>query len=198
MSKFCIAVVDCLDSNAFRVEVPSAYMPKAKKTEEEIVEERRARLRSGEWPRDEDEEVNLIDFKRIIKKIGVFDEFQIGYLAIPESIGNPFYVNQDTQRLFTKHNPRVINKDDFQQIIDMMRKMIVDQYHDILQDRRNWQGVLETKMEMWEASHTFPYNLENGSKSITNLYIAEVQIWDLVRMYKAIDWMRNTVVVYQC
>ena len=197
--KICIAVVDCVDSNAFRVMPPSSYIPKAKKTEEEKAREAREQLMNGYgWPHD-DEEINLCDFERIAKRLGKRDEFNVGYLTIPESIGSPFFNNPETQGLFANHNPRVINCEDYQKIIDIMRKMIADKYYQILQDKQNWQGVLETKLEMWEGHHgETPYNLEPNTTNMVNLYEPESQIWDLIRMYKTIDWMRDTIILYNC
>lgn len=196
MSKICIVVVNSADCNRFRLDPPSIYIPKAKKTEEERTSEVKSQMADGGWPRDEGEEVNLTDFNRIVKKIGKRDEFSAGYLTIPDDIGKPFYNNPDVQKIFAKHNPRVINKFEYLQIIEIMRKMIVDNYYDVLHDKQNWQGVLETKMEMWEYPHDFPYNLDSHTKNITNVYTAEIQIWDLIRMYKNIDWMRDTVIIY--
>lgn len=194
--KICIVVVDAIDSNAFRHDPPNFYAPKAKKTEEERKAEVKAQLADGGWPRDEEECVDRTDFNRFIKKLNKSDEFRAGYLSIPADIGKPFFWNVETQQMFAKHNPRVLNKDDYLKIIEMMRKMIADRYYDILHDRHNWQGVLESRMEMWESSHEFPYNLEHNTSNIANVYDAEIQIWDLVRMYKTIDWIGDNVIVY--
>jgi hypothetical protein len=197
MKKFCIVAMDCVDSNAFRVAEPSAYMPKPKKTEEERLAELRAQLANGGWPRDEEEDVNPVDLNRIINRIGRRDEFRTGCMPIPDDIGKPFFTNPETQKLFAKYTPRILNKSDYEQIIETMRKRIVDNYYEALRNPNNWRGVLETKMEMWEAPHEYPYNLDFHSNSITNLHNIEIQIWDLIRMYKAVDWLRDTVMVYE-
>jgi hypothetical protein len=192
MSKICIAVVDCVDGNAFRTWKPSDHM-RTNADDERKVE-------TYEY-HDEVEETHLTDFNYIVEKIGKLDEFQIGYLNIPDDMGKPFYNDPNVQKMFKRHNPRVIKRSDYTKLIEMMRKMIADYYNELLinhNDHRSWRGVLETKRDLWESPHDFPYNLDISTKNITNVYVAEMQIWDLVRMYKTIDWMRNTVILYKC
>lgn len=199
--KICIVVADGIDSGAFRSAPPHYYDTKAKKSEKDRKAEIESQLASGGWPRAEEEGINLADFNRIVKKFYngdryKADEFRAGYLSVPSTIGKPFFTNPETQQLFARYNPRVINRNEYLQIIEAMRKMIVDQYHQTLHDRHNWQGVLESKLEMWESPHEFPYDLDCANTRITNVYTAEIQIWDLIRMYKAIDWLRDNVIVY--
>jgi hypothetical protein len=194
--RICIAVMDSANTSSVRISNSSRYASKAQKTEEEkcaIMEEQMA---DGGWPRDEDEDVDLTNFNNIVDQVSKNDEFKIGYLTIPEDIGKPFFNNPATQAMFAKYNPRIINKAEYQQIIEIMRKMIVDQCYKVLSDRHSWQGALESRLERWESPHEFPYDLDNKETKITNAYTAEIQIWDLIRMYKTIDWMRNDVVVY--
>lgn len=146
------------------------------------------------WP-NEEEEVVTIDFSKVIRKIGIEDEFQIGYLTVEDNVGRNFYNNQEAQDVYQKYNPRIINKEDCQELIHAMRRKIVDRYYEILHEKQNWQGVLEHKMDTWGFSHDFPYNLDDPHKMV-NVYEPEFQIWDLIRLYKNVDWIRDTVVLY--
>lgn len=191
--KICIAVVDCIDSNAFRVESPANYLHNKKVAREE---RENSRIDFYELRRNEEEDKDLLNFDRVIKKIGKRDEFKAGYLNIPDDFGKPFFTNPETHQLFSRYNPRVINKAEYEKIIEITRKMIAERYYQILQDPNNWRGVLETKMEMWEGLSGFPYDLDGNNTKMTNVFEPEIQIWDLIRMYKSIDWMRDNVVVY--
>lgn len=197
MSKICIAVVDCIDGNAFRAWRPSDNVVQSKLADDE----RMVQPGSNNCYQAEVEETRLTDFNHIVKRIGKRDEFQIGYLNVPDDMGSPFYNDPNVQKMFSRYNPRVIKRADYTKLIEMMRQMIVDYYNDLLinhSDHQSWRGALETKRDLWESPHDFPYDLDISTKNITNVYVAEMQIWDLVRMYKTIDWMRETVILYKC
>ncbi len=149
---------------------------------------------------DEDCDIDNTAFYQIINTVDKKDEYCIGLLPISATIGAPFYETPETQELFKEYNPRVISKEDFQSIIDLMRKAIADYYRGLLTGHRAnpeyWQKVLEDKLDTWEAPYITPYNLKDDSKFMVNSFDAEYQIWDMVRLYKSINWTTDAVVFY--
>ena len=190
-----IAVVDCATTH------PTRHLPASFYTDSLPKKEPNKNFGpNGEWPRwEEEEEIDRTAFCRFVEKdFGLREDMCLGKLPIPNDIGKPFYTNDDTQQVFTHYNPRVISREDFQWIIDMLRKEVVDYYHEILKNRNHlyWQGFLETRMELWEAQYADPYNLDDSQKEIVRARDLEYRIFDLVRLYKTVDWMRDTVIFY--
>ena len=183
-----IAVVDCKTTHPTRSLPASFYTAPIPKKEED------------EWERwNDDEEIDRTQFFEFVAKdFGLKEDYCLGKLPIPDDIGQPFYDNEETQKLFSHYNPRVLKKDDFKNIIEMLRKEVVGYYREILMNCNHlyWQGFLETRMELWEAPYVEPYNLDDDQKVIVRAHDLEYRIFDLVRLYKKVDWLRDTVIFY--
>lgn len=190
-----IAVVDCATTHPTRLLPVSFYTnPLPKKVECVNGDSDEAWMK---W--DDEEDVDRTAFNNFVNNgFGLKEDYCLGKFPIPDDIGKPFYYNEETQKLFSHYNPRVINKDDFKKIIDILRKEVVNYYFDILQTRNtlNWQGILEMKMELWEAPFVEPYNIDDNQKTIVRANDLEYRIFDLVRLYKTVDWARDTVIFY--
>ena len=150
---------------------------------------------------DKSFEVEFTDFNQFIEKdMGVIEDYCLGrFDDISKTIGNPFYTHEDTQKLFEYYNPRVIYKQDFEKIVELFRKLIVENYKEILMDpskELRWRGHLESKLECWQSPYIEPYNMDDHRKEIVRDYSLEYRIFELVRLYKSIDWTRNTVVFF--
>ena len=192
-----IAVVDCITTH------PTRHLPAFFYTDPLPKKEiNRDFGPNGEWPRynEDEEEVDRTAFNNFVTHdFGLKEDYCLGCLPIPKDIGKPFYANEETQKLFEYYNPRVLDKEDFKKIIDLMRKEVADYYYEQLQHRNNplvWQGMLEARMELWEAPYIEPYNLEDNQKEIVRAHNLEYRIFDLVRLYKTVDWMRDTVIFF--
>lgn len=131
--------------------------------------------------------------------MGVIEDYIIGYIDIPNDIGHPFFINEDAQRIFSNYNPRVIYQKDMREMIESWRKQIVAHYKEILMDptkELRWRGHVEAKLDQWEFPGSEPYNMEDDSLEIVKAYDLEYRIFELVRLYKSINWMRDTVILF--
>ena len=60
-----------------------------------------------------------------------------------------------------------------------------------------WKSIVNEKIQTWEAPYKItPYNLRENSKDIVNVMITEYEIFEMVRIYKSIDWEKDVVVFY--
>lgn len=157
-------------------------------------------ISDGNFNVDSDIDGDFTQFNQFVEEdMGVIEDYTLGRFDISKDIGNPFFTHADTQEMFEHYNPRVIHKKDFESIIELWRKLIVEQYKEILADPSKalrWQGNLEAKLECWESPYIEPYNLDENQKCIVRDYSLEYRIFDLIRLYKSIDWMRDTVIFF--
>lgn len=189
-----IAIVDCVTTHPTRYLPPSFYTSPLQK-------KKKAHLFEGELYYEEEDcdEDRTSFYKFVDNDFGLKEDKCIGRFDIPADIGQPFYVNEETQKLFEYYNPRIISKTDFEWIIEMYRKLVVEQYKEILSDRNKesrWRCHIEAKLDLWESPYIEPYNMDKNQSSIVRAYNLEYQIFDLVRMYKSIDWIKDTVIFF--
>jgi hypothetical protein len=194
-----IAVVDCIATH------PARYLPASFYTNPHPQKDfaKKELDFDDEWLRlDEEEAADIAkkDFHRLVKNsFGLKEDYYFGVLPLPNSIGKPFYTDPETQKLFERYNPRVIGKEDFKKIILSVRKEVADYYKGLLTNRDNpmqWRGALEARKDLWETSLVEPYNLDDERKEIIGVFDLEYRIFDLVRLYKTIDWEQDTVVMF--
>lgn len=137
--------------------------------------------------------------KMVENDMGVIEDYTLGRFDISKDIGAPFFVDAEAQDMFDYYNPRIILKKDLEGIVELWRKIIVEHYKEILLDPAKeliWRGHIEAKIDQWESPYSEPYNLSEKSKEIVRAYDLEYRIFDLVRLYKAIDWQQDTVVFF--
>ena len=143
---------------------------------------------------------NITRFQVMVEEeMGVIEDYVIGRLEVPQDIGYSFFVDESAQQLFADYNPRILRKADMEAMIESWRKLVVKHYKEILMDptkQLRWQGHIEAKIDRWEFPGSEPYNVDDNSREIVKAYDIEYRIFELVRLYKSIDWMRDTVILY--
>lgn len=143
-------------------------------------------------------------FYELIKtEYGCSEDYCIGRLNIPGDIGAPFYLDTNTQCLFDYYKPRVLTAKDFEQVIDIMREFIHSYYKTLLADETpdvkkilSWKKMIADKVDTWEAPYVKPYNLNTNQPNMVNAFDAEYQIWDMIRVYRSVDWDTQLVVFF--
>lgn len=146
----------------------------------------------------EDDDDLTAFYQFVSDKFGRKDEFCVDGLDIPENAGEPFFHNKETQEIFEHYNPRVVGKEECLLAIELMRKFVLDYYKTAMEagpDR--WKSVIHDKIQTWEAPYKItPYNLRPNSNNIVGVMITEYEVFEMVRMYKSIDWDKDMVIFY--
>ena len=136
------------------------------------------------------------EFYNIINDYAVKTDFTIGTLNIPNDIGSPFYLQKDVQELFEHYNPRVLDRDDFARVIDIMRQFILDYYTNLVSKPDCWEAAIRDKQDTWKAPYITPYNLDTKRDGMVNSFDAEYQIWDMIRIFREVQWDTETVIFF--
>jgi hypothetical protein len=175
-----LAVVNKEKAAAYRNHTPDMYLDK-----------------DGYLPDDDDGESTAF-YQFVSERFDRKDEFCVSGLDIPDNSGEPFFVNQETQAIFEHYNPRVVGKEECLLAIELMRQFVLNYYKNAMDaGPDHWQAVVHDKIQTWEAPYKItPYNLNIKSKDIVGAMITEYEIFDMVRMYKSIDWEHDMVIFY--
>lgn len=148
---------------------------------------------------DDDGENSTTEFYEFVANdFGCKEDYCIGSIAFEiDKLGVPFYKNSETQELFEHYHPRVIDHNAFKLIIDGMRREAYELYKEV-EDAGYDQckAIIHRRRQLWDAEYMTPYNLRESSKEIVNAYNIDYQIWDVVRMYKTINWEKDVVILF--
>lgn len=124
------------------------------------------------------------------------DDFLPGNLEVFAHIGQPLFYDALAQDYFSHYKPKTISQEEFLRIIDACRIRILNYYQSLLSNPKKCEAEIRDKVDTWTAEYVAPYNLNNNLSRIVDSYDNDYQIWDLIRIYKNIDWDKHTVVLY--
>lgn len=149
---------------------------------------------------DEDGENSTTEFYQFVANdFGCKEDYCLGVLPIElDELGQPFYLNEDTQELFEYYHPRVIDENVFKNIIiEEMRKAAYELYSETEElGPEHCMALVHRRKELWASEYTTPYKLNANSQEIVGAFSIDYQIWDVVRMYKTIDWKNDAVILF--
>jgi hypothetical protein len=113
-------------------------------------------------------------------------------------LGTPLFTNEEVQKEF---NAYVVSKEAVACAIEYQRKKVIDSFKSLLVDdekktkAEKMEEAIQSKISEWGA-YTRPYNLDVNIFKLVNSYSYEYTIFDLVRLYKSIDWENACLIFY--
>lgn len=128
------------------------------------------------------------------------------------SKGKPLFNNEDTQDYFEDYQPYVVGKKGLLEAINIYTERIRKNYNDLLEDGKEIQMIFgitehqeipkETKWEEhiqdmcreWNNNYMLPYNLDEDTDMIINSWKYEYGVFELVRLYKSINFNEYDIV----
>jgi hypothetical protein len=165
---------------------------------------------------EEDENWFYFNDKKFMNKTEIYEFGKLYWDDTADRIyskGTPLFTNADTQECFCDYYPYVMGKDAMLEAIDIYKAKIVKYYKDLLvdgetrdfgyfydikpEDIKDMGAIVEHIRDMlwwWERMGVLDTDLE--SECISNSWMFEHQIFELVRLYKTIDWDNNCLLFY--
>ena len=168
----------------------------------------------------EDEDGKWIDFidKNFMNKKEIFEFGKLYYDNTAERIystGIPLFENKETQDEFSDYVPYIVGKSGLEMAIQIYKEKILKYFKSLVTKECASRGIveftvkpedlkvaevcqeIEGKISRW--SNFFgccPINMNESSESITNSWLFEYNIFELVRLYKSIDWDKYDILFY--
>lgn len=158
----------------------------------------------------------IIDFFNMFNQKKIFEFGKLYWDDIAERIdshGEPLFLNKDTQDAFCDYCPYIVTKEAVKEAIDVYQEKIVNYYKELVeykQPRRlpfgfvisrskkhkdnKLQSMARDQYFYW--SNEYAVNLDEDSDSLTNSWMYEHEIFDLVRIYKTFDFENNYLLFY--
>lgn len=129
------------------------------------------------------------------------------------SKGEPLFTDKEVQEDVSDYDPYVVGKPGVLEAIEIYKRKIIESYKDLLVDggvqllpggfyieREDIKSIdkvrefIHEKLKWWELFGAI--DLDETHESISGSWQYEHQIFELVRLYKTIDWGTKTVLFY--
>lgn len=198
------------------------YFYKVKKSEVEAVKKmtfdelREYAIRQG--VEGEDDWFSFTDAK-FMDKERVFELGKLYWDNTAEQIyatGKPLFENKDVQEDFSDYDPFVVGKDGVKKAIEIYTGKVLDYFKSLAKpgcvpekvdilfklkpedlNVEEIRKAIGEKIILW--SNVFgliPYNMDDDNSCIINSCLYEYEVFELVRLYKSIDWDEYTILFF--
>ena len=157
-----------------------------------------------------------INIHKILGQTKIFEFGKLYYDDTAEKIyshGKPLFSNKDTQEYFCDYVPYRMGKDGIREAIEIYKGKIIRYYKDVLTDgavqvlpfgieinRDDIKSLdkmvdhVKDEIMWWESLGVI--DLDEETESISKSWMYEHQIFELVRLYKSIDWTKKCLLFY--
>lgn len=114
------------------------------------------------------------------------------------------FAQEEVKEHMEEYDNGILNADGFLKILELYKEHIVNYFKDLLKDgyEESWKKDktsaeklkehIEEKTRMIENCNEYDFNLKN--EQITDSWYYEYALFELIRLYKTIDWQNNYVV----
>lgn len=130
-----------------------------------------------------------------------------------ESERPSLFTSEELKERYSDYGFAILTKDDFKAVIEAYRQKIVDWFQSLLnpdesqvtvaklskEERKHfeWKHQIEDKLDRWSGKYfgISPINLNENSERITDSWLYEYAIFELIRLYKIFDWENDDLVL---
>lgn len=130
-----------------------------------------------------------------------------------ESERPSLFTSEELKERYSDYGFALLTKDDFKAVIEAYRQKIVDWFQSLFnpdesqvtvaklskEERKHfeWKYQIENKLDRWSGKYfgISPINLNENSERITDSWLYEYAIFELIRLYKIFDWENDELVL---
>lgn len=121
------------------------------------------------------------------------------------SMGQPLFRNEDTQKHFEYYEPFLMGKGGMLEAIECFKEKTLSYYQKLLkvfkgesfeEDSFTYSLEMELKEKIYTWSRKPIFNTNPDSKILTDTWLYEYEIFNLMYLYKTIDWDKKTLLFY--
>lgn len=165
------------------------------------------------WPKsyecyeyDDGEVEEYLNFHEILDQKCIFEFGKLYWDDTAERIyacGQPLFDKEETQRYFQDYEPYMMSKEGILTAIEIYKAKVINYYKSLLVDDKDYKALTSSgKMKehvddmlfWWEKMHVL--DLDENRETISGSWKFEHQIFELVRLYKSIDWKEKCLLFY--
>ena len=170
---------------------------------------------SETWDEDDEKDFYFNDDKFMNKTV-IFEFGKLYWDDTADRIyntGTPLFLNKQTQEKLSDYNPYIVGKAGLLEAITIYNKKIINYYKTFINEETpdnirllQIDDIIPKLNLSVCAEHIQDYlywwsggralNLDCKTKMISNSWLYEHQIFELVRLYKTINWETQTILFY--
>lgn len=165
---------------------------------------------------DEEEDYFYFNDKKFMNKTEIYEFGKLYWDDTADRIynkGTPLFENADVQELFADYYPYVMGRDAMLEAIDIYKEKIIKYYKGLIvdsdtkdfgyfyniepEDIKDMGAIVEHIRDMlwwWDRMGVIDTDLNH--EWISDSWLFEHQIFELVRLYKTIDWENKCLLFY--
>lgn len=155
---------------------------------------------------DDDPDENYIDIHEILNQKRIFEFGKLYWDDTVEKIqacGQPLFDIEATQKAFEHYNPYMMGKEGLLKAIEIYKGKIINYYKSLLVDDKDYRALtspaklrdyVEDMLDWWERFGVL--DLNENHEQISDSWKFEHQIFELVRLYKSINWKEKCLLFY--
>ncbi len=135
---------------------------------------------------------NVVDFIfkfEIIFEFGSYSDYDEYILKNSSSV----FSNKEAKEKLAECYLRKISEKQFLNLIEKIRQNIGEYFDKLSSDERRIRKYIENKKTKWNESILVPYNLNKKTKNIIDDDSLEYNIFELINIYKKIDFTKQTL-----
>lgn len=138
-----------------------------------------------------------------IYELGEIDD--VLYKILQEDRINEIFIQEEVKEKMEEYDNGILNADGFFKIMELYRNKVIYYFNDLLVDgyKESWRkdktsyeklkSHIKEKINLIANAGEYDFNLQH--EQITNSWTFEYALFELIRLYKTIDW-DNYYVVY--
>ena len=157
----------------------------------------------------DDGEVEIyFNFHRILFQEEIHNFGKLYFCNTAERIyskGQPLFRNKDTQKYYAEYEPFIMGKEGMLEAIECYKEKTLSYYQKLLKVFKgeslgeevfisSIDRELNQKISLWSEKHFFNTNL--NSKILTDTWLHEYEVFNLMHLYKTIDWDKKALLFY--
>ena len=157
-----------------------------------------------------------INFHELFGQKKIFEFGKLYYEDTSQKIsskGEFLFTNNDTREYFENYNPYIISEDGFLEAIEIYKNKIISYWEDLNNDgaiqvlpfgielerpditkEKKVERLIRNELFYWKNNYAI--NLDRNKERITNSWMYEHEIFELVRLYKTFDFDNNYLLFY--
>ena len=185
------------------------YFKKLPKTDLEAIKQCQTNFDLCKWYKQHSYSINIDDdeYFALIPKLGE-DLYCFGKYADwaydMQNRNESIFSNDEIKDLYCDYGPVICTKADFEAVINEYKKLIITYYESLLVKTDNDNITVEQKQkrhienQLNEWKNDFgssPINMDDNTNVITDSWLFEYAIFELVRLYKTFDWKHDALIL---
>lgn len=135
---------------------------------------------------------NVVDFIFKFERIFEFGSYS-NYDEYILKNSSYIFNNEEVKEELEEYYCRKISEKQFLNLIEKVRQDVGEYFNELSENEKKYRKHIENKKTKWNETILVPYNLNKETKNIIDDDFLEYNIFELINIYKRIDFTKQTL-----